>query len=494
MKQDGITAEKISLFSQAHGLNAPEKSSPMKKSQKSNNNNNELLCVPSARRASVTLQKIHWKAVSEKNLENSLWAEKVDEKEEELDQAEIEQLESLFGAKPHLHHTNTKTLNKSNSLSKNKPKKESVNLIDMKRANNIAISLAQFRNFQNYDDLCRSVVSFDETRLNAEKLQNMQTLLPTAAELKVIQQYNGGMESLGRAELFFIAVSKISRFAKKLHAFEFSLQFQEQVNDLSQSLHLLHQACEEVIQSQKLAGMLRRLLAVGNLMNESTGQPEAVGITVDSLLKTAKKKGSDGKTTVLDHIVATIMKQQEQQEEKKRESGEGVNVDEKRDQIIDFWLDMPSVKESLRLDIHDNQVTFRELRTNLKRVEQAVECETKELNEMDHENNDDNRNQSQSHGKEENRIFVQKSGIFLKEAVHKMKEMEEKLKGVEGDVSSLCHFFAEDPKNIQTTTIFAVLLDFSKLVDGSKERWIRRRKLEKRKSQKAISGSISSKS
>lgn len=85
---------------------------------------------------------------------------------------------------------------------------------------------------------------------------------------------------LGRAELFFLAVMKIDRFQQKLSSFKYSLQFDEQTKALSSSLHVLASACDEVMGSNKLAGLLKRLLAIGNLMNESSGKPKAIGITL----------------------------------------------------------------------------------------------------------------------------------------------------------------------------------------------------------------------
>jgi len=427
---DRVSSDKLEMFRNVYNL--PDRNSDL----------GEVQNVPStSRRASVALQKIHWNAVSEKNLHNSLWAEK-DKEDEELDHAEIKELESLFGAKP-------KSVSKNQNQT-TKKSKACVNLIDLKRANNVAIALAQFRNFNNYDDLCRSVVIQDTDRLDMEKLQNMVVLLPSAAEIKAISGYRGDLTSLGKAELFFIAVSKIPRFSTKLHAFNYSLQFEEQIEFIHKFCKLLHRSCLEVVKSRKLAGMLRRLLAVGNLMNESTGQPKAAGITLDSLIKTAKKKGSDGKTTVLDHIVAMLMKQGEQ------------------DGIIDYWTEMPSVKESIKLDINDCNAGFRDVQANVKRIQAAI---MKEKNSVDSQN-------EQNH---EIKLFVEKSEIFVNKANIILKDVEHKMKKVEEGVNSLCKYFAEDPKSIQASSIFTVLVDFSKLVDKSKEDWQRRERLRKRK-------------
>ena len=55
-------------------------------------------------------------------------------------------------------------------------------------------------------------------------------------------------------------------------------------------------ACDEVVENKKLGGILRRLLAIGNIMNESAaGKSKTAGIAPDSLIKT-------GKTTIYHSI------------------------------------------------------------------------------------------------------------------------------------------------------------------------------------------------
>ena len=100
----------------------------------------------------------------------------------------------------------------------------------------------------------------------------MQLLLPTPEELSNLKLYNGQNEILGRAELFFLSVMKVPHLQQKLASFKYYLQFDELVRSLSSSLQLLAKACSEVIESEKLASMLRRLLAIGNVMNESAGK------------------------------------------------------------------------------------------------------------------------------------------------------------------------------------------------------------------------------
>jgi hypothetical protein len=131
-------------------------------------------------------------------------------------------------------------------------------LIDPKRANNIAISLAQYRSFSNCNNLVYAVVTHNGQHLSLEKLNNMQLLLPKSEEIRRLEQYKGDViEGLGRAEQFFLTVMKAPRFSKKLSSFIFSLQFEESKSALLCNLNSLLQACHDIITSTKLALMLR---------------------------------------------------------------------------------------------------------------------------------------------------------------------------------------------------------------------------------------------
>lgn len=153
--------------------------------------------LPNSRRCSVEMQKIHWNTVSEDNVEDSIWE---GDCEDELDQTEIEELEALFRSQPaKTSMKDNKLYEKEKQKQKQKQRKQNIQLIDMKRANNVAIALAQFRAFKNFDDLCQAVISLDEENLNCEKLQNMELLLPSLHEKKAIQRYTGDNNDLGQA-------------------------------------------------------------------------------------------------------------------------------------------------------------------------------------------------------------------------------------------------------------------------------------------------------
>jgi hypothetical protein len=441
MKQDGIVNEKIDLFKATFGLEVA--TSAITASQKPSSTHRE------ERRASRALQKIHWTTVAEERLENSLWASS-DNGGEVIQESDIAKLESLFGIASPKPKTMVKPI-----IAKIQ---ETSCLIDPKRANNIAIALAQFRAFVNYDDLVMAVASLNQDHLNIENLTNMQLLLPTQEEMDTLRQLNGQSDGLGRAELFFLSVMKVPRFSQKLAAFKYSLQFEDQVRSLSSSLQVLAKACTEVIENEKLAFLLRRLLAIGNIMNESSGKPIAKGITLESLIKTATKRGSDDKTTVLDLLVQTALNGDDN-------TTITSTMTKGSSTAVDFWMDMPAVRDAMRLDLEDCRMTLREIQNGLTSVELSIQTEQSQLLQNDVVV------PPLSSGD-----YLTKLVPFASHATCELQTIKSLFSTAENNVHSLCSFFAEDYQTCKASTIFSVLFDFSRLVDKSKE-YIGRKKI-----------------
>lgn len=247
--------------------------------------------------------------------------------------------------------------------------------------------------------------------------------------------YNGQSEILGRAELFFLSVMKVPHLQQKLASFKYYLQFDELVRSLSSSLQLLAKACSEVIESEKLASMLRRLLAIGNLMNESAGKVQAKGITLDSLIQTATKRGSDDKTTVLDLLVSTAISS--------------------RENIVDFWLDMPSLRDAMRLDLEDCRLLLRDIQNGADSVDRSIKAETSQEADSPRGSSAD--------------AYLTKLMPFALHATCELHTIKITFSAAEDKVRSLCSFFAEDSKTCKASTIFGVLLELSRLVEKSKE-------------------------
>ena len=176
-------------------------------------------------------------------------------------------------------------------------------LIDLNRANNVAISLKAFKDF-THKELASIISHLDPNRLICgERVQFVKDMLPTVSEVKSIQNYKGLDSKLVAAELFFKELVNVKRMETKVDVMKTMDTFKENAVQLKMNFQLLSKACDQVQKSEKLQDVLEMVLHVGNIMNEGTRTGGASGFKFDSLLKLTQTKSSDGKTTVLDYMV-----------------------------------------------------------------------------------------------------------------------------------------------------------------------------------------------
>ena len=222
-------------------------------------------------------------------------------------------------------------------------------------------------------------------------------------------------------------------------------QFHDNVKEICNSLQLIEAACSEVVNSNRLTALLGRLLAVGNLVNECAGKPPEAGITIDSLMSTATKKSSDGKTSMIDYVVTTMLQQSEDVS------------------CIDFWEDMKSVDDATNLHMKYCSNSLQQLRSGYDALQTLIDSESK---------------------LEENKVsksFLNRSKEFSASAQSTLDEIELRISDVENTVETLCLFFAEDKSRLESSVILKVVSDFTRLVKSSKETWHRKNRMMARR-------------
>ena len=431
--QEGIDEDKIVYFKRAYGIQVDDEPNIASKKRKAANPPSISPSTPQPRvkRPGTALQRIHWTAVDKSKLEGSLWDAG---DEEDLDDSAIRELEEVFAADaPAVVGMATPATQRKSKIQ--------ISLIDPRRAQNVAIQLAQFKSFASDDDIVSSVSSF-----TADQLLILTSILPTADERATVKSFDGNSSCLGRAEQFFVAVSQSPRLPSRLRSFLFMRQFDTQASELEQSLTLLTTACEEVVRSAPLKSMLRRLLTVGNVMNTSAGRKTAAGITVDSLLKTATKRGRD-KTTVVDHVVANLLKQGDSE------------------RVVEFASTISSTNKATHVDIRDAQATLKKMESSLRSVSDAIASETEV---------ECTRTESD---------LVDKGSQFVGQAASRIDALRSKLDAARHNTRLLYRFFAEDeePKDSRVSLILSTLSELASLVKQSKEGWVAKQKKAERK-------------
>lgn len=243
------------------------------------------------------LINLHWQAMDDVPA-GSVW--EYGQSSFDLEKSDIHSLVEQFQKKP--------TSSKQGPDLKDKPNLGAkAKLLDVTRANNVAISLKAFKDF-SYKELAEIIGFLDPCRkVLGERAQFIRDLLPSAKESTLIMKYQGSDDRLGPAEQWFKELQGIKRIDTKARVIRTMEFFSSEVSVIRNNFKLLSQVCSQIKRSTKLVDVLKMVLKVGNTMNAGTRSGDAAGFRFDSLLRLTQTKTTDGKMSVLDYIVSVFV-------------------------------------------------------------------------------------------------------------------------------------------------------------------------------------------
>ncbi|XLR62089.1 hypothetical protein S83_012761 [Arachis hypogaea] len=125
---------------------------------------------------------------------------------------------------------------------------------------------------------------------------------------------------------------KVPRVESKLRVFSFKIQFMSQVTEFKKSLKAVNSACEEVRKSVKLKEIMKKILFLGNTLNQGTDRGSAIGFKLDSLLKLTDTRASNNKMTLMHYLCKVLTD---------RSPG-----------LLDFHLDLVSLEAATKVMIY----------------------------------------------------------------------------------------------------------------------------------------------
>ncbi|TDH66243.1 hypothetical protein CCR75_001835 [Bremia lactucae] len=370
-------------------------------------------------------KKLHWQAISEERISNinkqTIWE---DENENVNFEMDMEELEALFFA-----NSNTRSAKSNSTFGQSKPiqRKQTVTLIDGKRAMNAAISLARVK--LSYSEIADAVAKFDPTGLSLEQLIGISEFLPTKEEIVLVCGYVGDKELLGEAEKFITEIAKLKRYASRMDCLVYKSSFTSRSADLSLSVANLQKAAEEVKGSRLLKTLLAMVLKLGNTLNGSGEENEIKGFTVDSLLRLGQTKAVNQKTTVLHYLVRLIKKN--------------------HPQILNFQEELPSVSLAARESFETIDKDFKKLKRGLATLYTELKLQEKE---------------NESHGPKNVVKAMQTSASEIED---QMEALADIIASTKEDVLSVLDYFGEDPKRCPSE-FFATLASFCSMFQRSR--------------------------
>lgn len=299
----------------------------------------------------------HWTEVDEESISGSVWS-----KAKPMSETGVEKPEDIIDITKHIEmfQKQPDDFAPKTSIKRiaTEQKKEMAKLIDLNRANNVAITLKAFNDF-SMKDLAKVVEYLDPCgKIKGDRALFMKDLLPTISEAKAIREYEGSDDMLIVAEKWFKEIVHIKRIEDKIEIMRIMETFKMDTIVLGKSFQLLTKVCNQVMDSDRLPDLLEMVRDIGNRMNAGRGEA-AAGFKLDFLPRLIQTKGSDKKTTALDLVVMIF-------------------ITKNNREALNLSADFPDCQEASRVQLSDLISDVRDLEGCIRKTKKELDQLQKE--------------------------------------------------------------------------------------------------------------------
>uniref|UniRef100_A0A0E0KA82 Formin-like protein n=1 Tax=Oryza punctata TaxID=4537 RepID=A0A0E0KA82_ORYPU len=319
-------------------------------------------------------------------------------------------------------------------------------VLDPKKAQNIAILLRALN--VTREEVSDALLDGNAECLGSELLETLVKMAPTKEEELKLRDYSGDLSKLGSAERFLKAVLDIPFAFKRVDAMLYRANFETEINYLRNSFETLEAACEDLRGSRLFLKLLEAVLRTGNRMNVGTNRGEAKAFKLDTLLKLADVKGTDGKTTLLHFVVQEIIRSEDAKSEKESAMISSSKDDRKHGLKVVSGLssELGNVKKAATMDFDVLHGYVNKLETGLEKIKSVLQLEKK---------------CTQGQG------FFMSMQDFLKEAEREIERVRGEERRALGRVKDITEYFHGDAakEEAHPLRIFMVVRDFLSTLD-----------------------------
>ncbi|ORX93208.1 FH2-domain-containing protein [Basidiobolus meristosporus CBS 931.73] len=366
----------------------------------------------------MPMRQIFWKKLAPYQTKNTIW-HKVTFEEISLDTAELEELFSKPASNP--------KANPSQPMKSPQQRKKplATTLLDITRANNIAIMLSRIK--ATYGEICNAILAMDESLLSIENLKSIKQHIPQKEELETVRAYDGDPSTLGNAEKYFLEVMRIPRMSERLSCMIFKRRFELDVEELKPELKILFEAVAELKKSDRFLVVLHTVLSIGNFMNGNSFRGNASGYMLDALLMLKDVRAKDGNKKGIPSLLHYLCYQ----------------LQENNPKLLAFMEQLSHVEAAARVSVPSVVSAIEVLETGLQQVQKEVE----ELTNRKTADNSDR--------------FVPVMTEFIRSAESTVKTISDMRVKLEKELNHMLTYFGEDPATTKPEDFFATIVSFS---------------------------------
>uniref|UniRef100_A0A1D1ZC80 Formin-like protein n=2 Tax=Anthurium amnicola TaxID=1678845 RepID=A0A1D1ZC80_9ARAE len=262
--------------------------------------------------------------------------------------------------------------------------------------------------------------------------------------MELLKGYNGNKENLGKCEQFFLELMKVPRAESKLRVFSFKIQFGSQITDFRKSLNVINCAYEEIRNSIKLKEIMKKILLLGNTLNQGTARGSAVGFRLDSLLKLTDTRATNNKMTLMHYLCKVLAS--------------------RSPNLLDFHEDLISLEDASKIQLKPLAEEMQAITKGLEKVELELTA-------------------SENDGPV-SEVFRKTLKEFMVVAEAEVKSLKSLYATTGRNADALALYFGEDPARCPFEQVVATLLNFVRMFRKAHEENCKQAELERKKAQK----------
>ncbi|KAK1683595.1 hypothetical protein QYE76_044443 [Lolium multiflorum] len=346
------------------------------------------------------LKPLHWDKVRAAPNRRMVW-DRIRSSSFELDE---QMIESLFLYNSRLSAKHEEAQSRSPSLGHH--------VLDPKRLQNITIVMKAVNatTEQIYAALLHG------SGLSVQQLEALIKMAPTKEEVEKLAGYDGDVQSLVTAERLVKLLLTIPCAFARVEAMLYRETFADEVGHIRKSFAMLEvsRSAGELMSSKLFMKLLEAVLKTGNRMNVGTARGGAMAFKLDTLLKLADVKGTDGKTTLLHFVVQEMTRSQKSP----------TRAAQATDIAAGLAAELANVKKTATVDLDVLTTSVSNLSQGLSRIKELVGSDLS--------------------GEERNGCFVSYMAPFVSHADEVIRELEDGERRVLGHVRDITEYYHGD--------------------------------------------------
>ncbi|KAH7922962.1 FH2-domain-containing protein [Leucogyrophana mollusca] len=364
-------------------------------------------------RPAKRLKPFFWNKLNNTDVTSTVWSESSVDAE-----FVMEDLEATF--------TIDNTPSTPSQITSPTRKQNVTTLLDITRANNIAIMLSRFK--FGFSDIRQALLDLDDSRLTVDDLKAISKQLPTPEEITRIKDF-GDASKLAKADRYFYEIMTIPRLPERLESMVYRQKLELDIEEIRPDLQAIREACKELRTSVRFKRTLRAILAVGNALNGSSFRGGAYGFRLEALVKikeTKTAKGGPECPTLLHYVARVLMR---------------------TDPNLTLFIDeLPNLESAARISFQTVAQSVQSLVVSLGKVKEEIQL----LKQLRHPSSNDQ--------------FVAVMQPFVAKVTENVDALKKMADFVETDLRGLFSYYGESldsPDGLKPEEFFGMICSFS---------------------------------